>query len=237
MKRLKYYILPIIFFSMAYLPTAFAVSTTTPSTARVKEVALTFDDGPYGTSTELVLDILHRENVPATFFLIGQNVVKYQSLTKEIIANGNLIGDHTYDHPKNLLAMPLIDQLMELSKTDSAIVTATGVHTKFFRPPYGNINQSLRNMLNTEGYTVAMWNVDPKDWNDASSTSQQIVDRVLGHLKTHMVIVLHDGRDTQLNYPRDNMVNALSTIIEDLKARGYTFVTADKLTVSHLGGK
>jgi peptidoglycan/xylan/chitin deacetylase (PgdA/CDA1 family) len=73
-----------------------------------------------------------------------------------------------------------------------------------------------------------MWNVDPQDWNDASSSSELIVERVLAHLKNHMVILMHDGRDTHVDYPRDNIIQALPILIHDLKQRGYTFVKFDE---------
>ncbi len=198
------------------------------SASSSKEVALTFDDGPYGTSTQEVLDILKKENVPATFFLIGQNVEKSPTLAKEEALDGYVIGNHTFDHPKNLTKMSSAQVDQELSRTESAIASSTGIHATLFRPPYGSLSKTLRAEIRKAGYTIVLWNVDPKDWN-ASSTSSVIEQRILSHLKTRMIIVLHDGRDTHVGYPRDNLVGALPTIIEDLKQRGYTFVTADKL--------
>ena len=203
-----------------------------PATAAAKEVALTFDDGPYGTSTQQVLDILQKEHIHATFFLIGKNVEEYPALAKEIVQEGNVVGNHTYDHPKNLTTMPLAQVSSELAMAESAIASSTGVHAKLFRPPYGSISKALRSEIKKEGYTVVLWNVDPRDWDYASSTSAVIEQYVVAHLKNRMVIVLHDGRDTHINYPRDNLINALPAVIEDLKQRGYTFVTVDKLVGS-----
>ncbi|MBU6321629.1 MAG: hypothetical protein KGI78_02330 [Patescibacteria group bacterium] len=70
-----------------------------------------------------------------------------------------------------------------------------------------------------------MWNVDPRDWDHTHSTSSKIVSSILGNLKPYMVIDLHDGRDTHVNYPRDNLITALPSVIAGLKADGYTFVT------------
>ncbi|MBV9349260.1 MAG: polysaccharide deacetylase family protein [Patescibacteria group bacterium] len=202
------------------------MASTTPS---LKEVALTFDDGPYGTSTQAVLDILQKEDIHATFFLIGRNVEKYSSLTKEEVNDGELIGNHTYDHPKNLPLMTLAHIRSEISKTDTAISSSTGIHTKFFRPPYGRITNRVRGELHKEGYTIVMWNTDPRDWDYKGAPSDAIVNRILSHLKDRMVIDLHDGRDTHVGYPRDNLIKALPILIDKLKADGYTFVTVDKL--------
>lgn len=198
-------------------------------TLLTKEVALTFDDGPYGTSTNAVLDILKAENVHATFFLVGQNVEKFPAITKRIMEDGNMIGNHTYDHPLNLPEMTIAQLHMELSKTNDAIASTTGIHPTLFRPPYGNITKKLWHNLRIFGYTPVLWNVDPRDWDHASSTSDKIITHVLNHLKTHMILLLHDGRDTHIDYPRDNMLGALPRIIHSLKKRGYTFVTVDKL--------
>lgn len=203
---------------------------TASATQTIKEVSLTFDDGPYGTSTQEIIDILQKEKVPATFFLIGKNVEKYPTLAQEEVRDGYMVGNHTYDHPKNLTKMSLGQVAEELSKTEQIIASSTGVHTKLFRPPYGSITKKLRSKIQSMGYTIVLWNVDPQDWNYASSTSAVIEQNILTHLKNHMNIVLHDGRDTRVGYPRDNLITALPVIIQDLKQRGYTFVTADKLT-------
>lgn len=214
-------------------------ATTTPTThsahalvsVQKKEVALTFDDGPYGTSTEEILAILKKEQVPATFFLIGKNVDEYPAIAKEIALDGYTIGNHTYTHPTNLPSLTRSQIENELHKTDLAIASSTGVHTKLFRPPYGRISKRLRHIVQADGYKIVLWNVDPVDWNYASSSSALIEQRIETQKKTEMTIVMHDGRDTQVNYPRENLVNALPTVITDLKKQGYTFVTADTLSI------
>ena len=223
---------PFILNASVPIGTAIATTTsvtTTPQMLLSKEVALTFDDGPYGTSTEAVLAILKREQVPATFFLIGKNVEKYPALAKEIAADGHVIGNHTYDHTKHLATMSLRDVRTELSMADAAIASTTGLHTKLFRPPYGRITKRLRRELVREGYAVFLWNVDPRDWDAASTTSQDIIDRIAAQEKDKMIILLHDGRDTKVGYPRDNMINALPIVIEMLKREGYTFTTVEKM--------
>jgi peptidoglycan/xylan/chitin deacetylase (PgdA/CDA1 family) len=74
-----------------------------------------------------------------------------------------------------------------------------------------------------------MWDVDARDWDFKNSPADAIVNRILAQVKANSVIVLHDGRDTHIGYPRKNTVNALPILIADLKERGYTFVTVDKL--------
>lgn len=230
----KFILLPFlgVFLSLVILANAYpatASSAPLPLAVPAKEVALTFDDGPYGTSTQQVLDILEQEHVHATFFLVGKNVEKYPALAKEIVADGNMIGNHTYDHPKDLTKMSLSRMRKELSGAEAAIASTTGVHATLFRPPYGNLTKKLRARIQKEGYTIVMWNVDPTDWDYTHSSSTVIEQNVLHHLMPHIILLLHDGRDIHVGYPRDNMVTALPLIIKDLKQHGYTFVSADKL--------
>lgn len=192
-----------------------------------KVVALTFDDGPYGTYTERVLNILKKENVSATFFLIGKNVKNYPLITKKILALGNVIGNHTYSHSKKFAEMPVADFVKDLNQAESIITSTTNLHLKLFRPPYGNISPMMQKELKKRGYTTVMWNVDPRDW-DLNKTPKQIENNIVNNIKPNSIIVLHDGHETA-NYSRVNIVTALPKIIEDLKKMGYTFMTVDKL--------
>ncbi len=220
-----------LWLAYATLPRATIASTTPTLPAdTTKLVALTFDDGPYGTSTQQVLDILKKEQVHATFFLLGKNTLEYPGLAREIVQDGHMVGNHTFDHPKNLSTMSTAGVISELSRTEDIIASTTGVHATLFRAPYGKLNKKLRTLIRQQGYTLVPWNVDPRDWDYKHSSSSAIENHILTHLKNHMNIILHDGRDTHVGYPRDNMTTALPLIIEGLKQRGYTFVTADKLT-------
>lgn len=198
-------------------------ATSTPQ----KLVALTFDDGPYGTSTEQILAILKREQVPATFFLMGENVLKYPELTREIVADGHEIGNHTFSH-RDLKTLKLTSALDDIERGEAAIASTTGQRPKLFRPPYGSISGLLIPRVEKRGYKLIFWNVDPDDW-DIRTSSMEIEKWIRTHEKPKMVIDFHDGRDTHINYPRDNTVGALPFVIEDLKKDGYTFVTISKL--------
>ena len=98
-----------------------------------------------------------------------------------------------------------------------------------FRPPYGNISAQMYGKLSHDGYTTILWNDATEDWDYKNSPSKFIEKIIIQNAKPNGIILLHDGRDTQVNYPRDNTVGALPYIIEQLKKEGYTFVTADKI--------
>jgi chitin deacetylase len=205
---------------------ALAAETTAPST---KEIALTFDDGPYGTSTAEVLNILEKEQVHATFFLIGKNVDEYPALAQREVADGDLIGNHSYDHSMTLASLSPIAFELNLLQAQLSIASTTGVFPKIFRPPYGLLSGTMRRILSKDGFQIDMWTIDTEDWNYQKSPSATIIKDVLTQAKSNSVILFHDGRDTKVGYPRDNLITALPVIIDDLKQDGYTFVTIDKL--------
>jgi peptidoglycan/xylan/chitin deacetylase (PgdA/CDA1 family) len=115
----------LFFMGMPVLATGVTQKDTSP-TAQPKEVALTFDDGPYGTSTQEVLDILQKEQVPATFFVLGQNVAKYPELAKEIVRDGEQIGNHTFTHLR-FSSKAVSATLSEIARTDVIIASTTGL--------------------------------------------------------------------------------------------------------------
>jgi peptidoglycan/xylan/chitin deacetylase (PgdA/CDA1 family) len=216
--------LSFIMFAIPYPSLAAPIATSSMVLGDQKTIALTFDDGPYGTSTEQVLSILKTENVHATFFLTGQNVKEFPQEAVEIVAAGNKIGNHTYTHT-DLSKLSTEQSLADIQQAEIEIASTTGVHTMLFRPPYGILPTTLKKALKKKGFKIKMWNDDPRDWDSASSTSALIVSRVLNQEKLHTVLILHDGRDTHVNYPRDNMTDALPKIIENFESQGYTFVT------------
>ncbi len=194
-----------------------------------KDIALTFDDGPYGTSTEEVLAILNREHIHATFFLIGKNVLEFPAEARDELADGDIIGNHSYDHSEYLAQMAPAEFADNLTEAETAIASTTGVFPRFFRAPYGNTSPALLRELSDKGYVFVSWNSDPRDWDYANSPSDQILKTVLASATPNGIILLHDGRDVLKNYPRDNMIAALPQIIASLKSEGYTFVTLEAL--------
>ena len=213
------------------IPVQLASSTPIPVllATTTKEVALTFDDGPYGTSTAQVLHILEKEKVHATFFLVGKNVAKYPALARREVADGDLVGNHSFDHSKTLRQLSASQFEINLLSAEVMIASTTGVLTDRFRPPYGRLSETMRTVLETDGFHIDMWTVDPRDWDYAHSPAKAIVRRVLSKVRPGSILLFHDGRDTHVGYPRDNLIKALPLIIETLKQKGYSFVTVDAL--------
>jgi peptidoglycan-N-acetylglucosamine deacetylase len=214
------------------LPTSYVVQRTGD---RPGLLALTFDDGPDPQWTPAILDILKREQVPATFFIIGKNGQSYPDLVRRIVNDGHEVGNHTFTHP-NLGEMPLSLTELELNATQRLIESEVGRSTVLFRPPYfgdaeADRPQEVEPALVAQnlGYLMVGVRIDPNDWQ-LPVTPDQIVNRTIDRVidknpeTRGEVILLHDsGGD------RSATIAALPTLIHELKARGYKFVAVSDL--------
>jgi peptidoglycan/xylan/chitin deacetylase (PgdA/CDA1 family) len=222
-----------IFLYYSYLHEITAINQSTASRhyapRQHKTIALTFDDGPYGPSTSEVLNILQREHVKATFFLIGKNTAEYPQEARDEVADGNTIANHSYDHSKFLATMTPAEFEKNIKHADEIIYKETSLHPRIFRAPYGSTSDTMIKALQDKGYALVEWSIDPKDWDDANVTSQMIVSTVTSQAKSGSIVLMHDGRDTQIDYSRDNMLVALPQVIRHLKNAGYAFVTIDQM--------
>jgi len=198
-------------------------------------IALTFDDGPDPRWTPAILDILKREQAPATFFIIGKNGQAYPDLLRRVVNEGHEIGNHTYTHP-NLGEIPLPLTDLELNATQRLIESETGRSTVLFRPPYfgdaeADKPQEVEPAYQAQklGYLVVGVRIDPDDW-ELPVTADEIVDRTLQRVDDNnpdtrgQVVLLHDsGGD------RAATVAALPELIHKLRARGFRFVPVSEL--------
>jgi len=173
-------------------------------------IYLTIDDGP-GGYTEQLLDILKRYNVHAIFFLIGKNALAYPQTVKRIKAEGHTIGNHSYTH-SDLAAMSEASVNDELVKTQTALRSLTGVTPDLFRPPYGSLGPSVYGPVARNGLNIMMWSIDPRDWSQPGTSV--IVQRVVNGAAPGGNILLHSNHQ--------QTVDALPSIIEALKAKGYS---------------
>lgn len=180
-----------------------------------KKIALTFDDGPHPVYTEQVLQVLDQGNIPATFFLLGQNIEEHQDLVKEIDAKGHLIGNHTYHHVQ-ITSLPLDQACEEIQKTSDLIESLTGKGTEYVRPPFGTWSEGLEDRLNL---IPVMWTIDTLDWT--TENVDEIVCRVTEQAEENGIILMHDGYEST--------VQALERFIPLLEAEGYEFVTVDQV--------
>ncbi|WP_084031619.1 polysaccharide deacetylase family protein [Anaerobacillus arseniciselenatis] len=192
-----------------------------------KLVALTFDDGPDSHYTPQILDILKEKNVRATFFVMGQQVEHYPNIMKRIVEEGHGIANHTWSHPQ--LPQVMTSQLKEEVTTTQNIMQKTvGRSPDLFRPPFGALTKSDALVLQEMGMRNIMWTVDTLDWSGLSA--EEILAIVHRDISPGGIILQHNF---QPHAPTarllDGSVEALQQIIDDLRAKGYQFVTVQTL--------
>lgn len=180
--------------------------------------ALTFDDGPNHTWTPIVLDILREKGVKATFFVVGSRVSGAADMIERAVAEGHSVQNHSWSHRAGFDTVTIDEALSEISDTTRAITNATGHRPTFFRPPGGGLNEAVETICRQSGLQIAMWNDDPQDWRGKES------NEIFSHVTTANgggdIILLHDGGGD-----RGQTTAALPAIIDDLRAKGYEFVT------------
>jgi peptidoglycan/xylan/chitin deacetylase (PgdA/CDA1 family) len=199
-------------------------------------VALTYDDGPNPPYTNAILDVLDREHVHATFFLVGRAVQAYPDVVRREAAGGNALGNHTWDHA-HLVLYDRTGLRETFGRTDAAIFKASGQHPRIMRPPYGGRDWLVLGEARRLGYTPVMWSVPlANDWEYPSA--QVIAERVLRYVGDGSIIDLHDGNQGILCArahllphvcDRSADVEATRIIVESLKRQGYAFVTIPEL--------
>jgi peptidoglycan/xylan/chitin deacetylase (PgdA/CDA1 family) len=184
------------------------------------EIAFTFDDGPW-PDTPQFLDILERQRVPATFFQIGEQVGTYgPAVDKRMLADGDIIGDHTWNHADVAGDGPFAAS--EIGQAANAIDKLTGFKPCLFRAPGGAVSGALISEARSMGFLTIQWDVDPRDW--ARPGTDAIYSTVVDHAQNGSIILQHDGGGD-----RSETLAALPREIATLKARGYKFVTIPEL--------
>jgi cellulose synthase/poly-beta-1,6-N-acetylglucosamine synthase-like glycosyltransferase/peptidoglycan/xylan/chitin deacetylase (PgdA/CDA1 family)/spore germination protein YaaH len=205
------------------------------------EVALTFDDGPDPIWTPRILDVLRRHNIKATFFMIGEQVVEYPDIVREVYREGDEIGNHSFTHP-NMAHVSDERVKLELSATQRAFQAVLGRSPKLFRPPYNADSQPQTYgeimpvaVADGAGYVTAGESIDTDDWDlfpraaDGTVhrlTAADIQNSVMRQLNTTggWAILMHDGGGD-----RSTTLASLDGLITTLQAQGYRFVTVGEL--------
>jgi|GEM_PF-229621 len=189
-----------------------------------REVALTFDDAPDDVFTPMVLDVLKREGVKATFFCVGNRIEKHPDVMRRIVAEGHVVGNHSYSHA-NLPKLSDEKFREEIRKTDRLIRQFTGYTPSFVRAPYGNISEEQIKWLASQKRKIVGWNVDSLDWKSLSR--EEVATNILAHVKPGAIILQHSAGGTGEDLT--GTVEALPEVIGKLRADGVEFVTVARL--------
>lgn len=177
-----------------------------------KSVYLTFDDGPIPEATPFILDTLDRFHAKATFFMVGENAVKYPHLLEEVRRRGHQIGNHTYNHLSGMRHFTWT-YLANIKKADEVL------HTNLFRPPHGWIRTVQYRVLRHIGIKVVMWDVVTRDYSRLL-TAEDVLRNVKRYTRPGSIITFHDSLKSI-----EKLKHALPEALSWLQEQGYEFRT------------
>lgn len=183
-----------------------------------KAVSLTFDVVWMPAQTGEILDIMERYQLSATFFLTGNWVRRNPDLAREIIVRGHEIGQHGFSHQR-LTVLGDNELTREFEQVEKALHAELNITTEFFRPPYGEIDERVRDFAAARGYTTVLWSIDPHDW--LTPGVEQLISTVLQKVHPGAIILLHTSAR--------QLPKALPAIIEGLRGKGFEMLPLSAL--------
>ena len=194
-----------------------------------KVVYLTFDDGPGGKVTKEILDTLKKENVPATFFVIGSEIKGQEDILLRMKDEGHSIGLHSFTHDRSKLYCNNDGFLNEMIKSQEAIYKVTGEKYNILRFPFGcnnstyKLTQGLVDTLHNNNFKIYDWTADTEDGANYNSAPESIIRKGCKNEK-NVVVLMHCG------FINKNSAKALPSIIKYYKDNGYVFKSIDETT-------
>jgi peptidoglycan/xylan/chitin deacetylase (PgdA/CDA1 family) len=183
-------------------------------------IAITFDDGPQPSNTPRLLKMLRERNIKATFFVVGELAREHPEIIRAILADGHEIGNHTMKHPLNMTRLSDDKINEEVGGLANLLQEIAGYRSRLFRPPGGNTNDHIRNMLyNQYGYLNILWSVDPNDWKKPGVSV--VTRRLVSGAQNGGILLCHDLHKST--------VDAMPDTLDQLLAKGFHFVTVSQL--------
>ncbi|MGU3376624.1 polysaccharide deacetylase family protein [Chryseobacterium sp. M5A1_1a] len=199
----------------------FFVNSLTHKRTKIKEVALTFDDGPT-EFTPRFLDLLKEHQVKATFFCIGKQIEKYPETFQRIIAEGHTIGNHTLSHSNSTGFLSTSKMIAEIENCDKVMEDVGNIQTNLYRPPFGVTNPNIARAIKQTHKTSIGWNVRSLD--TIIDDENKIYKRITKGLKKGSIILLHDTSE--------KTYRVLVDLLVFLKDKKYSTFTVDSITNS-----
>jgi peptidoglycan/xylan/chitin deacetylase (PgdA/CDA1 family) len=188
------------------------------------EVAITFDDGPDVSATPTIMKILDAAHVKGSFFVVGKTLDSSPQVVRALVADGQLVGNHSYHHDEWRWLDP---RYPELERTQKAFAREIGTCPVWFRPPHGQRTPMMARVVKDHRMRMAMWDVSVSD--RGKNDPQAIADKVLASVKGGSIIDLHAGLDGTSAAHRAAVVAALPLILDGLRARNLKPVRLDQL--------
>ena len=215
-----------------HMATASAAASSVRASQQV--VYITFDDGPSAGYTGQVLADLNAAGAHATFFEIGINMRGNQALMRRMLADGNQLGTHSWDHP----LFPRLTQaqaIAEISQARALQIQYTGHDSRLFRYPYNRPNEAGTIYLGSQHMIQIDSGINVNDWDWRHVSDAQIISRIMAQVKPGSIIQLHDGT---IVLGRDRArPGYLPGLLQELKQRGYAMVTLPSQGDPAIGGE
>jgi peptidoglycan/xylan/chitin deacetylase (PgdA/CDA1 family) len=189
-----------------------------------RRLALTFDDGPDPDFTPRVLDLLGREGVRGTFFLVGERAARAPGVVRAIAAAGHEIGNHTWSHTNLWTCGPRRTE-SEIRRSHETLADLSGRAPALFRPPWGAVNAAMFPALRRVGARCVFWSIQPEGRRPIDARTQAA--RVVRRAHPGAIVDLHDAEGT----PRapERLLEALPPMLAGLRERGFRFSTVSEL--------
>lgn len=183
------------------------------------EIALTFDDGPHPEFTPNILSLLKSENAKASFFLIGKNAEKYPDLVKQIIAEGHVIGSHSYAHTNNYGFLSRNKVTKDIMKSQKLLFEITNKGVQFFRPPFGVTNPNIARAVKNLSLKTFGWSV--RSYDTVAKNPEVVFNKISQKIKKGDIVLLHDTSELT--------VDVLEKLLAYLKTKNMKAVTLSTL--------
>lgn len=189
-----------------------------------KVLYLTFDAGYENGNTPAILDALKKHKAPATFFIVGNFLSTSPDLVKRMVAEGHIVGNHSYHHP-DMSKLSSIDAFQkELNELEQLYEETTGeAMVKFYRPPQGKYSESNLKMAQELGYKTFFWSLAYVDWyQDKQPTKEEAFQKLLGRIHPGAIVLLHSTSSTN--------AQILDELLTKWEEMGYTFKALNQLS-------
>ncbi|MDL2291661.1 polysaccharide deacetylase family protein [Bacteroides sp. OttesenSCG-928-F21] len=211
----------LFFFYASYsIERGFYLKSFCRKSTQEKVIAITFDDGPHPVQTPKVLDILHEESTPATFFCIGSLLAGNEEVVRRMVREGHGIGNHSYHHSWKFPLLTLRRMTEELTHTQQLLEEIGGREVRWFRPPFGVTNPTVAKAVKRLGYRSIGWNIRSFDTRSLHSHSE-VLRRIRKGLRPGSVLLLHD------RLPESDLL--LREVLKLLRTEGYRVVSLQEL--------
>lgn len=209
----------ILFYGSYFIQSNFYIQTICSAKTNKKEIAISFDDGPATNYTKEILQVLKNENVPATFFCIGNRITGNENILQQIDEEGHIIGNHSYSHHFWFDLFSSKKMLDDMQMMDEKTKTTIGLTPKLFRPPYGVTNPNLKKAIIKGNYIPIGWNIRSMD--TVINDEEKLLKKIIAVIKPGSIILFHDTSKTTLS--------VLPAFIQYVKTNGYEITRLDKM--------